>query len=128
MFLANPYVTVPGSNMERRIKRSLHHNAIQCFSIDFLSFGIVQVEAMSCGKPVVATLIPASGVSWVNRDGFSGINVKPRDPEALAEGILEAVRNSAQWGKGASQLFQERYTLSSMINKTIKLYETLTKL
>lgn len=92
------------------------------------AFGIVQIEAMSCGKPVVATLIPASGVSWVNRDGFSGINVKPRDPEALAEGILEAVRNSAQWGKGASQLFQERYTLSSMINKTIKLYETLTKL
>lgn len=43
MFLANPYVTVPGSNMECRIKRSLHHNAIQCFSIDFLSFGIVQV-------------------------------------------------------------------------------------
>ena len=40
---ANPYVTVPGSNMERRIKRSLHHYAIQCFSIDFLSFGIVQV-------------------------------------------------------------------------------------
>lgn len=30
------------------------------------AFAIVQVEAMSCGKPVVATKISGSGVSWVN--------------------------------------------------------------
>ena len=41
------------------------------------AFGIVQIEAMSCGLPVVSTRIPASGVAWVNKDGESGITVPP---------------------------------------------------
>lgn len=89
------------------------------------AFGIVQIEAMSCGRPVVATKIPASGVSWVNKDGVSGVNVEPCRPEALAEGI-EAVMNS--WdslSKGAYGLFKERYTIDSMINQIKTIYETL---
>ena len=44
------------------------------------AFGIVQIEAMSCHKPVVATRIPHSGVAWVNEDGVSGRNVTPGKP------------------------------------------------
>jgi rhamnosyl/mannosyltransferase len=87
------------------------------------AFGIVQIEAMSCGKPVVATRIPGSGVPWVNRDGQSGVNVEPRNPEALAEGILRDVQNAQSFGQGARDLFLERYTLDMMINKTIQIYE-----
>ncbi|MCR5518878.1 MAG: glycosyltransferase [Bacteroidales bacterium] len=87
------------------------------------AFGIVQIEAMSCGKPVVATRIPGSGVPWVNLDGQSGVNVEPRDPAALAEGIRRDLQNAPAFGQGARKLFQERYTLDSMINKTIQIYE-----
>ena len=89
------------------------------------AFGIVQIEAMSCGKPVVATRIPESGVSWVNQHGVSGINVPPCEPKALAKGIQKALGHATTLGEGAKQLFRERYTIQSMIQKTISLYENL---
>jgi len=89
------------------------------------AFGIVQIEAMSCGCPVVATQIPGSGVSWVNRDGVSGVNVPPGDSHALAQGILRAMQNRNTFSEGARSLFQERYTFQRMINQIINLYENL---
>lgn len=50
------------------------------------AFGIVQIEAMACGTPVISTSIP-TGVPWVNADGVSGIVVQPDNPEALADAI-----------------------------------------
>ena len=87
------------------------------------AFGIVQIEAMSCGKPVVATKIPASGVSWVNKEGLSGLNVIPKDAQALAKGIMDVIANREKFGQGALELFQSRYTIDAMINKTIEIYE-----
>lgn len=47
-------------------------------------FGLVQVEAMACGCPVVNTAIPASGVSWVCRNESEGLTVPVGDPAAFA--------------------------------------------
>jgi phosphatidylinositol alpha-mannosyltransferase len=49
------------------------------------SFGLVLVEAMAAGCPVVATDIP--GYREVVRDGIDGMLVPPRDPGALAEAV-----------------------------------------
>ncbi|WP_392389176.1 glycosyltransferase, partial [Elizabethkingia miricola] len=48
------------------------------------AFAIVQIEAMSCGKPVISAHIPGSGVSWVNKDGVSGLVVESENEMALA--------------------------------------------
>jgi glycosyltransferase involved in cell wall biosynthesis len=47
-------------------------------------FGLVQVEAMASGCPVINTAVPHSGVSWVSRDGETGLTIPVDDPEALA--------------------------------------------
>jgi phosphatidylinositol alpha-mannosyltransferase len=55
------------------------------------SQGIVLLEAMSVGKPVIASDI--DGYSSVLNDGVEGIAVPPRDPYQLAEAILRLLKN-----------------------------------
>jgi glycosyltransferase involved in cell wall biosynthesis len=50
-------------------------------------FGIVPLEAMACGTPVVATAVGGQIDSVV--DGVTGVHVPPRDPPALAEALRE---------------------------------------
>jgi D-inositol-3-phosphate glycosyltransferase len=49
------------------------------------SFGMVALEAMSCGAPVVASKV--GGLAFNVRDGVTGFLVPDRDPEAMAEKI-----------------------------------------
>lgn len=50
------------------------------------AFGLVQVEAMACGKPVVACQL-RSGVPYVCGDGLSGLTVPPTDSGSLADAV-----------------------------------------
>lgn len=89
------------------------------------AFGIVQIEAMSCGKPVVATKIPQSGVAWVNADGESGINVMPEDARGLAEAIMKITSDEnvyTEYSENAGKRFLEYFTRERMIEKCLKIY------
>jgi rhamnosyl/mannosyltransferase len=92
------------------------------------AFGIVQIEAMSAGKPVVATKIPGSGVSWVNAHKESGINVEPKDSEALATAfkrILECEDTYNAYSEQASQRYWTMFTKAKMIERCIEIYKKL---
>lgn len=92
------------------------------------AFGIVQIEAMSCGKPVVATNIPQSGVSWVNAHGVSGINVAPGNAEELARAIEEVTKDETVYRRyaiGAANRYKKLFTQERMIDKCMKIYMEL---
>lgn len=92
------------------------------------AFGIVQLEAMSFGKPVVATRINGSGVSWVNQHGESGLNVPVKDPKALADAIQTICRDSdiyAKFSHNAHQRFLTHFLLTDMVLKVKKVYRQL---
>lgn len=89
------------------------------------AFGIVQIEAMSCGKPVVATKIPQSGVSWVNKEGMSGLNVEPEKAQELAKAIEQITENAEtyqRFSEGAKRRYQEMFTKERMIEKCLTIY------
>ena len=92
------------------------------------AFGIVMIEAMSLGKPVIATKIPESGVSWVNAHGVSGINVEPRDGAAIAGSVVEICEDSVKYkayADGAKNRFDETFTRDRMIESLVSIYDGL---
>lgn len=92
------------------------------------AFGIVQIEAMSLGKPVVATRIEGSGTAWVNAHGISGLNVPVRDAHALAAAMTDILSDPAvyaTYSRGAAQRFDSTFRLDTMIDKTLELYRNL---
>ena len=89
------------------------------------AFGIVQIEAMSCGKPVVATRIPQSGVSWVNEEGVSGMNAEPGNAQDLARAIEAVTENEEVYRKfseGATKRYRDMFTKECMIDKCLTIY------
>lgn len=89
------------------------------------AFGIVQIEAMSCGKPIVATRIPHSGVAWVNAHGESGLNVEPGNAKALAEAIHSLTDDEEMYqlyARRAANRYQSLFTKERMIENCLKIY------
>ena len=92
------------------------------------AFAIVQIEAMSCGKPVVSCNIEGSGVPWVNADGVSGLVVEPEDGKALADAIVKimsATNLYQQLSAGAKNRFNEMFVKQKMIDRCYSLYQQL---
>lgn len=60
------------------------------------SFGLVALEALACGTPIVAT--PVGAMSALLADGRGGLLVAPRDPAGLAEGIRQVLESRKTGG------------------------------
>lgn len=91
------------------------------------SFGLVQVEAMAAGIPVINTDI-ASGVPEVSVDGVTGITVPPNDPSALARAInrlLDDEETRRRYGLAAKARAYEHFSLQRMAQRTLSVYESV---
>lgn len=89
------------------------------------AFAIVQIEAMSCSKPVVSTQIEGSGVAWVNEDNVSGLLVPTCDEYAIAEAIKQISGNNVLYKElcvGSYKRYSDFFTRKCMVDKCLSLY------
>lgn len=89
------------------------------------SFGLVALEAMACGTPVVATRV--GGMQTVVEDGESGLLVPAGDHAALAEAIARVLndhRLRMHLAHGARSR-AERYTWRAVGDQIVGMYETV---
>ena len=99
----------------------LGHAAALLFPIDWSEpFGLVMIEAMACGTPVIA--YRSGSVPEVISDGVNGFVVEDIDGSVAAVERLESLSRA-----GCRQVFEERFTAERMARNYVALYERLAR-
>jgi glycosyltransferase involved in cell wall biosynthesis len=89
------------------------------------AFGIVQVEAFACAKPVVSTKLN-NGVDFVNQDGVTGYTVTPSSVDELGVALNKLLADPAlrkRLGEQALQRAQLEFSLEALRSKTLAVYK-----
>jgi glycosyltransferase involved in cell wall biosynthesis len=90
------------------------------------AFGLVLLEAMRFGKPVVVGDIPGSGAGWVTRQAGHGLLVPPGDPVKLAAALRELQHDSARCqslGQAGVMALRERFGIAPVAAAIAALYQ-----
>jgi D-inositol-3-phosphate glycosyltransferase len=91
------------------------------------SFGMVALEAMACGTPVVASEV--GGLAYLVRDGETGFTIPDQEPEALCEKISWLL-NDRQLHQTMSQhavTYAQDYAWEKVAKQIVELYYSLIK-
>lgn len=92
------------------------------------SFGLIYIEAMAYGKPVVGCGV--GGVPEVIQDGTTGLLVPPEDPDRLAGAIVRLLKEPSlreALGQRAKQYVKDRFSRDLMVERTLEAYQKVLK-
>jgi D-inositol-3-phosphate glycosyltransferase len=87
------------------------------------SFGMVALEAMACGTPVIASQV--GGLAFLVQDGETGFTIPPDDPYALADKMMIVLRDAdlrRNMGTRAAE-FARQYAWEKIAARMVKLYD-----
>ena len=102
------------------------HKAFDVFVMSSLTEGLGTslLDAMACGKPIVATR--AGGMPEVVVEGLTGLLVDPRDDESMAAAIVRLLRDRAlrrEMGAAGEARVREQFSSERMVQETLAVYQ-----
>ena len=91
------------------------------------AFGLVLLEAMIAGKPVVASQLKGSGMPWVVNKGGHGLLTEPGNVDALVDALTQlqsSPSRRSELGSTGQLAFQEHFHIASTERRIAQVYET----
>jgi glycogen synthase len=131
-------VWIPEMLPREELRQLYSHAAVFCCPSVYEPFGIINLEAMACGTPVVATAV--GGIPEVVVDGRTGVLVplelsgpmQPADPDRFAHDLADAVNAllaqpelRASMGEAGRRRAVESFGWEAIARRTIDLYASL---
>jgi glycosyltransferase involved in cell wall biosynthesis len=105
------------------VARLMRSADVVCCTPWYEPFGIVPLEAMACGKPVIASAVGGLVDSVV--DGVTGLHVPPRRPDRIAEAIAKIVAHPSfqrRMGQAGIDRTRTRYGWPRIAAATLEVY------
>src|SRR5207247_10669662 len=105
------------------VRQLYSHAAVFCCPSVYEPFGIINLEAMACETPVVASAV--GGILEVVEDGKTGLLVPPARPDELAAALRRILENPGlgrAMGLAGRRRVEERFSWASIAQRTEQVY------
>jgi alpha-maltose-1-phosphate synthase len=99
------------------------HAAVFCCPSVYEPFGLINLEAMACEAPVVASAV--GGILEVVEDGKTGVLVPPAQPAALAQALTRVLGSpelGRDMGRAGRRRVEEKFAWASVAERTEQVY------
>ncbi len=119
----DPLVSFVGAKEQSELPRYYAAATAVIMPSDYESFGMVALEAMSSGTPVIASQV--GGLQFLVRDQETGFHIPAREPISLADCIIQLMRDpsrTAMMGLSASRI-AKAYAWSEIARRLLQVFE-----
>ena len=122
-YLKNPLIEFIGEINDSQKSEFLGQAKALLFPIDWPEpFGLVMIESMACGTPVIAHSF--GSVPEIIEEGVNGLII--RSDEAFEDSALAAVCEIGNLNRArCRQIFEERFSVESMAREYVRIYESI---
>jgi glycosyltransferase involved in cell wall biosynthesis len=105
---------------------ALHRASVCIYPSHVEAMPIAWLEAMACGKAVVASST-GPGPELID-DGVTGLLCDPRDPDSIAEKVIQVLRDAdlrGRLGAAARRVAEQRFSLPALVERNLEYYSQI---